>query len=145
MELVNYLCELMLLDYHFITYPPSMRAAASLNLARQTLCRADRQVSQHIWLHVFIVFVSTYVCMSFLVFILPNVFPRILQVWTPTIKFYTGYSEQELEPCVRALHRAQMNAEYSELRTIRQKYETSKRHHVADIVCLTEEALSFSS
>ena len=36
--LVHYLCELMLLHYEFLAFSPSMRAAAALNLARQTLC-----------------------------------------------------------------------------------------------------------
>lgn len=46
--LVSYLSELMLLDQSFYRYPPSLRAAAALNLARQTCARPSSK-QQGVW------------------------------------------------------------------------------------------------
>jgi len=41
---VNYLSELMMVEYQFVTYCPSIKAASCVNLARQTLHQRNKEI-----------------------------------------------------------------------------------------------------
>lgn len=112
--LVHYLSELTLLHYEFLAFPPSLRAAAALFLARATLAATQ-----------------------------PDPHRRALEaahVWTPTIAHYTGYAVGDLAACVRLLRRAHQASEWSAYEALRIKHSASATLHVAEQVPCLQEA-----
>jgi cyclin A len=101
-NLVNYLLELGRLPYGPVTKKPSLLAASAVYLARVTL---DVQSSDT----------------SF----------DSQGRWTRTLKFYTGYSKEDLEDTVKAIHSYQMGAEESSLKSVFTKYKHKKYGRVA--------------
>lgn len=58
--------------------------------------------------------------------------------WTPTLVYYTGYTEQELLPLVRQLNTMVAAPPNAQLNTIRTKYSHRVFHEVAKIPALSE-------
>lgn len=118
--LVHYLSELTLLHYDFLAFAPSVRAAAALYLARQTLAAQT-----------------------------PDPVRRAAEernVWTPTIAYYTGYmpaTDLPLQACVRLLRKAHAGAELSSYEALRLKFSDSTALHAAEISYLEEGQLGF--
>ena len=118
--LVHYLSELSLLHYEFLAFPPSIRAAAALYLARQTLAASTPDPTRRA--------------------------AEERNVWTPTIAYYTGYSlktDLVLQSCVKLLRRAHAGAEWSTYEALKIKYTEPALLHVGEIACLEEEQLGF--
>ncbi|TFJ84817.1 hypothetical protein NSK_003849 [Nannochloropsis salina CCMP1776] len=113
--LVYYFSELSLLHYEFLGFSPSIRAAAALYLARQTLAVSNTDSARRA--------------------------AEERNIWTPTIAFYTGYSPATtlpLQECARLLRRAHAGVEYSPYEALKLKYGAPALLHVGDIACVEE-------
>ncbi|CAM9550574.1 unnamed protein product, partial [Choristocarpus tenellus] len=113
-SLVSYLLEILLLDYQAVQLLPSLKAAAALYLARQTLCPSSNSSGRGKG-----------------------------STWTTQTEFYTGYSAKDLEACVRRLHTLHLRSEGGNLKAVREKYTRACHHRVADVTCIIPEALEF--
>jgi hypothetical protein len=64
--------------------------------------------------------------------------------WTPTLKYYTGYTQSDLRDTVTEIHEYHMAAESSALKAVFNKYKVKKFHRVAHKTVVRVEDLGFS-
>ena len=63
--------------------------------------------------------------------------------WTPTLKYYTGYDQNDLRKTVLEVHEYHMAAESSNLRAVFNKYKSKNYHRVALKTVVRVEDLGF--
>lgn len=66
------------------------------------------------------------------------------QIWTPTLRHYTGYNVAELKDTVLKLHALHSAAEEGSLKSIFNKYKTPSYLRVALITVISSDDLKFS-
>ena len=128
-DMTHYLLELGRLPYGPTGKNPSLLAAAAVYLARVTLgiprTLKDSASSS---------FDSD-----------PDTtLDPLLFYWTPTLKYYTGYTQSDLKETVLEIHKYQMAAESSNLKAAYNKYKQKDYNRVALKTVVREEDLGFS-
>lgn len=118
-DMCHYLLELGRLPYGPTSQNPSLLAAAAVYLARVTLGipRALQDVEPEL--------------------------DNITCYWTPTLEHYTGYTQDDLEETVLEIHKYQMAAETSNLKSVFNKYKEKTYNRVALKTVVRREELGF--
>ena len=116
-SLAQYITELSFYDVTLLTYPMSAIAAASLHLTLQIM-RPLNDLDN------------------------PD---EPYMIWTPTLKYYTGYSEVDLVAILLNLREKHFHVEHAEHKYIQRKYEKPSFHRVTQIGPLRLEDVRFDS
>lgn len=120
--LVNYICELSLLEYSLLCYLPSLVAASSVFLARFIL-----KPTKNPWVraaNLLYLFVNLHWKTEYLHYL------TFASMFNPkqnsSLSYYTRYTPSELRGCVRILHRLFCFGPGRNLPAIREKYSQHK-------------------
>jgi hypothetical protein len=132
-DMVLYLLELGRMPYGPTSKNPSLLAAAAVYLARVTLGipRALKDAAES---------VSSTSAASHS----DSSLDSSLYHWTPTLKYYTGYTQSDLRETVFEIHQYHKAAEACALKAVFQKYKSKDYHRVALKTVVREEDLGFS-